>query len=256
MATKILDAFVLLLGLLFFLPSIFGGPWKKRMYLATFPRSGNHWMRLLIEEATHLATSSVYTDPDPPHSLFPFPWGGYCIDHGYEGNRGYPSPKESVAIKTHSPCGITPYFAKLPYCKALRIVRHPLDSFYSLYLFFCGDNPSMQIPRGTLNEYIAQWRSFQEYWNCAHDVVTIRYEDLYNNPYPTFKIALEALGYPTREDDLVRAIAKYPPHGGLLKHSHHYSSDDLQLIERELGDLMRQFGYTIVLEGANRFLEN
>ena len=50
----------------------------KRAYLVTFPRSGNHWMRYLIEEATQIATGSVYQDMDRPvHLERIFPWGGY-----------------------------------------------------------------------------------------------------------------------------------------------------------------------------------
>ncbi len=241
----IANAAILFSALFVFLPPFFGYPWQKRVYLATFPRSGNHWIRNLLEEATNVATSSVYTDPDPPHYLFPFPWGGYCVDHGYEGNRRYPNPNEIVVIKTHSPCGVIPYFAKQPYGKAIRIVRHPIDSFYSLYLFFCGPDPAPIIPRETLTEYIDLWRAFQNHWNQAHDVLTIRYEDLYNHPYPIFKEILESLGYEAEETIIQRALVKYPPRGGLLKHIHHYSSEDLQLIEHELGDLMRQFGYSI-----------
>lgn len=239
------NAVLLFSALFLFLPPFFGAPWKKRVYLATFPRSGNHWMRNLIEEATNIATSSVYTDPDPPHYLFPFPWGGYCVDHGYEGNRRYPHPEEVVVIKTHSPCGIIPYFAKQPYQKAIRIVRHPIDSFYSLYLFFCSKPPALIIPRETLKEYIALWHTFQDYWNQAHDVVTIRYEDLHNNPHCILKKTLETFGYEVEETDIQRAIAKYPPQGDLLKYIQHYSEEDLQLIEHELGDLMRQFGYNL-----------
>lgn len=51
--------------------------WQHRVYLASYPRSGNHWLRYLIEEAKGIATSSVYQDPDPPHLDQVFPWGTF-----------------------------------------------------------------------------------------------------------------------------------------------------------------------------------
>src|SRR4051812_11514770 len=74
-----------------------------RVYLATYPRSGNHWIRYLVEEASHIATSSVYRDPDPLHLKRIFPWGGYCCHHGYEGQCRYPTKKDCVLVKTHFP---------------------------------------------------------------------------------------------------------------------------------------------------------
>src|SRR5690348_10906431 len=79
--------------------------WSKRVYLATYPRSGNHWVRYLIEEITHIATSSVYCDGDADKSHLgkPFPWGGYCPKYGYEGKCRYPTPDDIVVVKTHFP---------------------------------------------------------------------------------------------------------------------------------------------------------
>src|SRR5262249_43452350 len=117
----------------------------KRVYLATYPRSGNHWMRFLIEEATHIATSSVYCDPDPPHLADPFPWGGYCVDNGYRGNCRYPQRTDIVFIKTHFPLFAAHRFDKKPSIKTLRLVRHPVDSIYSFYVYIHGGNPPQKI---------------------------------------------------------------------------------------------------------------
>lgn len=66
----------------------------RRAYLATYPRSGNHWTRYLIEEASGIATSSIYVDRIPQHLKRKFPWGGYCPHRGYEGNRRYPKKSD------------------------------------------------------------------------------------------------------------------------------------------------------------------
>ncbi len=65
--------------------------WPNCIYLATFPRSGNHWVRYMLEELTGKVTGSVYCDQDHPvHSPIILPMGGYAPDFGYEGCREYP----------------------------------------------------------------------------------------------------------------------------------------------------------------------
>jgi hypothetical protein len=72
----------------------------NRVYLVSHPRSGNHWVRFLIEEATHIATSSIYRDSalsggvSQPHISEVFPWGGYCADHGFSGDCRYRFSKD------------------------------------------------------------------------------------------------------------------------------------------------------------------
>ncbi len=130
--------------------------WGNRVYLATYPRSGSHWMRYLIEEATGIATSSAYIDPDPRHLETVFPWGGYCCDGGYEGHCRYPMMGEIAIVKTHFPDTYISGFEKLPYSLAVRIIRHPIDSFYSLYLWekSCATVAAeFLIPREILRQY-------------------------------------------------------------------------------------------------------
>ncbi len=114
------------------LSMLFGDEWNK-VYLVSFPRSGNHWVRFLVEEATHIATSSVYRDSDFPHLQNIFPWGGYCTDHGYDGLCRYPTKEDPVLLKTHYP-----FFSKIvdPNRKyAICLIRHPIDVFWSFYVY-------------------------------------------------------------------------------------------------------------------------
>lgn len=222
--------------------------WDRRVYLATYPRSGNHWMRYLIEEATGIATASVYIDPDPPHLPDVFPWGGYCMEHGYEGNRRYPEAGEIAVVKTHYPSFIHSRFDELPYEKTIRIIRHPVDSFYSLYRWeqdYFQQPLEELVPQRTLSKYIQMWRRFQEYWDRAPNVLTIRYEDLYEKPLEYLTLVLEAMGYQVSAADVERAVQKYPPTGGLFKHNEHFTMEDLDKIEIELKDLMELYGYEL-----------
>lgn len=229
--------------------------WKNRVYLATYPRSGNHWMRYLIEEATGIATSSVYCDPDPQHFSDPFAWGGFCVIGGYEGGRRYAESHEPVVVKTHFPAGLSSHFDCLPYKKTIRIIRNPIDSFYSLYLWvkeyehlwikdYKPTKPEFFLPRVDLLENIQKWRRFQEYWGCRTDVLTIRYEDLCEEPEKHLELVLKTIGYTVSKEDIKRAVAKYPPQRGALKHLPHFTEEDLEIIEENLGYLMERYGYS------------
>lgn len=220
------------------------GDWK-RVYLATYPRSGNHWMRQLIEEATHIATGSVYCDREPPHMETPFPWGGYCADHGYNGDCRYPQIEDPVVVKTHFPVTKVGKYNKLPYIQTIRIVRHPVDSMFSYYVHQYEENAGNLVPKDILKKYIDAWEKFQLYWNDQPNVLTVRFEDLYNDPTYYLTIILEAIGYDVSQQDIERAVAKYPPLGGIYKHIGHYERSDLDLIKKRLNELMNQFDYSI-----------
>lgn len=222
--------------------------WANRVFLATYPRSGNHWMRYLIEEATGIATSSVYCDPDPQHLEEVFAWGGFCCQNGYEGTSRYPRQGEIAVVKTHFPAIATSRFDHLPSLRTVRIIRHPVDSFYSFYLWIKNhrnETPEAMIPREALFEFIYTWKIFQQYWDLEENVLTIRYEDLYADPAAYLKLVLDHIGYTVQEEDIARAVAKYPPTGGLRKHYSHFNEEDLALIQKVLGNLMLQYGYEL-----------
>lgn len=227
----------------------FSEEWN-RIYLATYPRSGNHWIRYLIEEASHIATSSVYCDPEPPeHMDKVFPWGGYCCDHGYEGNCRYPTKNDFVLVKTHFPSQEKKVskFDRLPYQLTIRIVRHPVDSFYSRYVkkYAKTAKDHETVPTEVVKEFIRSWRRFQYYWNKKENVLTIQYEAILANPSVELKKMCEALHYDVTDEDIARAVRKYPPEGHLLKHRSKFTEGDLRLISKKLHGLMAQFDYTI-----------
>lgn len=221
----------------------------QRVYLATYPRSGNHWMRYLIEEATHMATGSVYRDHEPLHLKTPFPWGGYAAKNGYEGNCRYPTQKDIVVIKTHFPSKPKEKFDLKPTKGVIRIVRHPLDAFYSHFLHQKNELPvDGKIPSEYVSNAIKNWIKFEKFWDKQPDVTTIRYEDLYNDPYTYFKLIMTAIGYQVTEEDLNRALAKHPPRGGLMKHLNDYHPEDIEKVKIKLGPIMDKYGYKLRLD--------
>lgn len=230
--------------------SCFSKEWK-RAYFASYPRSGNHWLRFLIEEASHIATGSVYCDQDPRHMSKIFPWGGYCCDHGYNGNCHYPTKDDLVFIKTHFPGQgknkITK-FDELPYQVTIRVVRHPVDSFYSYYVKRKRNNVLQEkVPTELVEKFVKDWFNFQTYWNKKKNVITFRYEDILENPFVELKKILKALQYDVTDEDIARAVEKYPPEGFMLKHIDKFTNKDLILISEKLSPLMTQFNYEIPL---------
>ncbi len=221
----------------------------KRIYLVSYPQSGNHWIRYCVEEASGIATSSVYIDFEPPgHMKKIFPWGGYCCNHGYTGERRYPKKNESVLLKTHFPySGKTSPFDRKRALMHIRIVRNPVDTFFSRYVKLPKGPLEEKIPSKRVDELMRSWKIFQNYWNRQKSVLTLRYEDLLNDPASGIREICKALKYNVSEEDIQRAIAKYPPEGFEYKHIHGFRKNDLKRMAHELRDLLEKFGYEIPL---------
>lgn len=244
---------LLIVGLVFVFLSKFHSCYSdewKRVYLASYPTSGNHWIRFLVEEASHIATSSVYSDPAPPqfedspHMKKSFPWGGFCPNHGYDGTCRYPTKDDRILLKTHYP-----FPRKLnnndhrSNVKIIRIVRNPVDSIYAIYAKNPMGELKNKIPTERVVKEIKKWREFQTYWNRVKNAVTIRYEDIMENPHAELKKILKILQYKVTDEDIERAVAKYPPMGFMFKHIDKFSRKNLELIYSELSPLIDEFNY-------------
>jgi hypothetical protein len=213
------------------------------VYLVSFPRSGNHWVRFLVEEASHIATSSIYRDSDYPHLSKIFPWGGYSTDHGYSGTCQYPTELQSVLVKTHYP--FLPALLEQKTRRTICLIRHPVDAFYSFYVY-------RQKKYGNLGSFceflrlmVKKWKDFYEFWETQENVLMIRYEDLYENPEFYLKEILDVLGYNIQQSDIERAVDLFPPQGGVMKHKVQYRKEDIKLIKSELNDLLVRFNYSL-----------
>lgn len=77
---------------------------KKRIALASFPRSGNTWLRFMIEEATGKQSGSLYNDKVLPR-------GG-----------------EGIVIKTHE-------LDSYRYTHAIHLVRNPFCAIESHFYY-------------------------------------------------------------------------------------------------------------------------
>lgn len=220
---------------------IFGEDWNT-VYLASFPRSGNHWVRFLVEEATHIATSSIYRDNDFPHLQDIFPWGGYCTDHGYEGHCRYPTIDDPVLLKTHYPVypkRVDP-FPKSTIC----LIRHPIDAFWSLIEYRKRKGP-IQIDKQLFKNLIERWKMFYHFWEAQPGVLFIRYEDLQTDTPLYLSHILQTAGFSYNQTDIERSVNKYSTEGKPLKHLKHYDDDTIEMIKTELADYLKRFNYDL-----------
>ena len=135
--------------------------------LATFPRSGNGWMRTMIERSFGYLTSSKYTE-----------------------SQGESSPNMFL-LKTHDPlfckeCRV--HTERALFNQVIMIVRNPFDSFAS-YLFFQhrgqpGSNATFdqEYKRALvkrLDRLCQQLLEFDRFWTrIASPTLVFRYEDL------------------------------------------------------------------------------
>jgi len=227
-----------------FLSSAFAeGNWD-RAYLATYPRSGNSWMRFLIEELTDVATCTVYKHQGRPlielGSI-----KGFYLSNGFNDKRRSPEKEDLIVVKTHYPYLSKASGDKHPYSKTIRIVRNPVDSFYSLMVWNEKNEGIKPNPIRMVKEMVRSWRAFQEYWDKMENVYTIRYEDLMEDPFNTLKGVAEELRLDCTDEDIERAVQKYPPQGEVYKHLHHFSDYQLNYIRWRLADLLEEFDYDI-----------
>lgn len=240
--------FLFLFFCLLFSHFCFSASWK-RIYLSSYPQSGNHWVRHSVEDCCRIATSSVYRDFEPPgHMNRVFPWGGYCCDHGYRGDCRYPNKGEIVLLKTHYPYpGKNSPYDRQPNEMSIHIIRNPVDTFYSRYVKLPKGPLESKIPSNRVRELVNSWRMYQNYWKKQKNTLTIRYEDLLQDPAEGVRKICHALQYEFSEEDIERAVAMNPPEGFEFKHLDKFRKKDLEYISKQLHDLLEEYGYTIPL---------
>jgi len=171
-----------------------------------------------------------------------FPWGGFCTDHGYTHQCRYPTIEDPILLKTHYP--FHPKKIDLESKRAICLIRHPIDAFSSFYIFK-GGIPGTRIGKKKVKELIARWKGFYEFWLNQPNVLFIRYEDLHANTPFYLRSILETAGFSFHEQDIERAVMKYPPQGMVLKHIHSYQPEDIAMIKEQLSEFLIRFGYEI-----------
>eukprot|EP00730_Choanoeca_flexa_P019106 TRINITY_DN9320_c0_g1_i3.p1 TRINITY_DN9320_c0_g1~~TRINITY_DN9320_c0_g1_i3.p1 ORF type:complete len:365 (+),score=39.33 TRINITY_DN9320_c0_g1_i3:431-1525(+) len=177
-----------------------------RLALATIARTGNGWMRGMLEAATGIGTESVFPEAGAKLSITgdtyikPCGWLGQCA--------AVRSPKKDDIhiIKTHFPF-TTPRsdaesliqnaqadIANLDYL--LLAVRNPLDN-YDAWVRYVKDNIEnwQNQPYLDLKSFVQAWALHHNFWYAQPQPRYIyRYEDLVENPIRVTRLLLELSG--------------------------------------------------------------
>jgi sulfotransferase family protein len=138
--------------------------------LASYPRSGNTWVRFLLEAITGERCGSRYAD------------------------RIMPRAAEGLVIKTHA-------LDSACYSRAIHLVRNPFDAIESHFHWkreIAGDRTTQwedHVERG-----IEAWRAHTEHWLAAPgDCHRLRYEVLHAEPAHAVREILIWLGRPVSD---------------------------------------------------------
>jgi hypothetical protein len=205
---------------------------QRRVALASYPRSGNTWLRGLIEAATGQATGSIYPDA--------------VMRRGAEG----------VVIKTHA-------WDMHRYTHGVFIVRHPFDALPSYFHYRQNIWKERNLTwEGFLPAAIEEWRGHTARWLAAGrrmPIYRVRYEDLLAEPQEELGKLLAWLGFDLPAERVAAAIdhnalekmrARHPRLGGEFFRRglsglgiEEFTEAQRELVRTRLGDLLAELGY-------------
>jgi hypothetical protein len=202
---------------------------KSRTALASYPRSGNTWVRFLLEKAVGEECGSIYKD------------------------RIMPRGAEGIAIKTHA-------LDSDKYERAIHVVRNPLDVIES-YFFWKRDVAKKAVEWDENIRTVArEWREHTQHWLAAKSPVhRVRYEDLKTRTVEELGALVRWLGYEVPATQIEAAVAagqidnmrelnqelgeKFFRRGEVGKSHASFTAEQLAFVRSELRELIEQFGY-------------
>lgn len=212
---------------------------QKRVALASFPRSGNTWLRHLLETATGQQTGTIYSREAKAG----------LIDQG-------------VVVKTHMRDSYR-------YTRCIHLVRNPFDCIESLFFWSrdCSGRPGNDWNE-FVRKQIVRWTGHSRHWlGVRYDVIRIRYEDLHADPVAGLGKVLEWLGRPIDRAAVVAAVeacgieklrqrsdgekSPFYRRGEIGRSFGSFTREQREHILACAGDLIQVFGYeTICREAA------
>lgn len=204
----------------------------KRVALASFPRSGNTWLRYMVEEATGILSGSIYRDK--------------ILQRGSEG----------VVIKTHD-------LDAFRYTHAIHLIRNPFDAILS-YFHYKRDFKGKDIEwTKHVKESVERWHLHTEHWLAVNiPVFQLRYEDLLTDPKKRLAEVLLWRGFDISENNIANVVSQARlenmretfPEGGekFFRQGQSFVSNtlfnkiEIELVVNRLNDFLIKFGYVPV----------
>ncbi len=211
---------------------------KSIVWLASYPKSGNTWLRAFlanyvrnsdepvpINKFHHLGIGDSNANAYRMVSKEPFDGNNpvQCAKLRNAVLRGIVNNKADVNfVKTHNENGFAFGVKLIPpevTRSAIYIMRNPLDmilsyaSHYALSVdeaIFAAGSKEHSIPGGVENAYqfLGNWSNHVVGWTKARKfkVLTLRYEDMLADPHDAFARVIHNIGLPDEPDRLERAV--------------------------------------------------
>jgi hypothetical protein len=213
------------------------------MWISCYPRSGSSFLRLILNQAFGLRSTSLYEGEDARWDIAPGVAG--LVGHFERARRGEPAERQDPEIiKTHEP--------PLDDAPAIYLIRDGRSAIVSYFHYL---NDIQGLP-ATLEELIhgeifpGFWADHYKAWNPQNRARTLflRYEELTGSPAKACGLIADFIGKPPISDlklgfadlhamfpayfrcgDDKKNIAEMKPHQKLFDSIH--------------GDVMRELGY-------------
>ncbi len=216
-------------------------------WLASYPRSGNHFFRYIVESRYNIATWDKYKTPHKSHQYF---------EH-IKSIESAINADIPVLMKTHD----LAYENKYPAIYLVRDGRDSLVSYTHYTLNFLrkqADKITPQIFRDTLLELMLETRSpFGTWaenvlsWTARSKTYVVRFEDLVRNPSQVVDNALAAIGlscnvvsdYIPTFNQIRQINPEAARRGTIGSWKDEFPVDLLPLFWEKFGHVMRKLGY-------------
>lgn len=171
----------------------------RNVLLASFPKSGNTWLRFVVSNVNALTIGSEPATFKSIEQLSPVIRGNRYLTTALIVDN-YP-----LFLKTHFP--YTNFFNGY---KSIVVVRDPFKVIPSYYNYLkkarCKNLPNLERSMFHWRYGFNAWANFLESWD-GHETVLLRYEDLLINGFEVLRGAYSTLGYPIDEFVLKQALA-------------------------------------------------
>lgn len=196
--------------------------------LVSYPRTGSHWFRVLMERYTNQpAYVRSFFDPNPKKM-----WGFHIHNREiekYEESEGATRNLKKVIYLYRDPCETI--FSLLKYDKIIP-PRWEGD---------INDELSDQVEYLTL-EYKKHLQRWTVDNNDIHEIILIRYSDLKQKPQDTFKKVISFLGFDWDENKFNKifeltdkeSVKKVTPHDNSVIHDEEVSYKDVTKTQRRV----------------------
>ena len=212
---------------------------KKIIWLASYPKSGNTWMRLFLtalQKDTDFGINEIETDGIiSSRNIIDSTLGINSAELHENDFLKYRSElydkwantktKETLFIKVHDACTLkgnilfppkitkgTIYILRNPFDMVASTANHQSMSINKAVQFLCNNKAELAQSKYNLNQQISQhlgtWSEHIISWTNVHrnNMLLIRYEDLLHNSLETFTKVVNYLELNYSQEKIIRAI--------------------------------------------------